>query len=133
MIPVHQTHDIIASFDRYLEPRGLHFEAVVIGGAALNLLGVVSRLTKDCDILFPEIPEEIAKASQTFAREVRGNGGDLADEWLNNGPASLQTQLLPGWENRLQTAFSGRAIRLRTLAREDLFMCEAICSLRSWH
>lgn len=86
---MHQTHDIIASFDCYLEPRGLLFDAVVIGGAALNLLGVVSRLTKDCDILFPEIPEEIAKTSQTFAREVRGNGGDLADEWLNNGPASL--------------------------------------------
>lgn len=60
------THDIMASFDRYLEARNLHFDAVVIGGAALNLLGVVSRPTKDCDILFPEIPKEIAKASQTF-------------------------------------------------------------------
>jgi hypothetical protein len=125
---MHQTHDIIAWFDRYLEARGLHFDAVVIGGAALNLLGVVSRLTKDCDILFPEIPKDIAKASQAFAGEVRGNGGDLADEWLNNGPASLQTQLLPGWDNRLQTAYSGRAIHLRTLAREDL-LCAKLFAL----
>src|SRR5215469_11395177 len=94
---MHRTHDIIALFDRYPEARSLHFDAVVIGGAALNLLGVVSRLTKDCDILFPEIPEEIANASKTFALEVRRNGGDLGDEWLNNGPASLQTQLPPGW------------------------------------
>lgn len=72
---MHQTRDIIAAFDAYLEARGLHLKAVVIGGAALNLLGVVSRLTKDCDILFPEISEEIAKAAQIFAREVRGNGG----------------------------------------------------------
>jgi hypothetical protein len=117
------THDIIAWFDRYLEARRLHFDGVVIGGAALNLLGVVSRL-----ILFPEIPVNVAKAAQAFAREVRGNGGDLADEWLNNGPASLQTQLPPGWDNRLQTAFSGRAIHLRTLAREDL-LCAKLFAL----
>jgi len=49
---------------------------VVIGGAALNLLGVVSRPTKDCDILFPEIPEEIAKAGKL-------SRGDLGGEWLN--------------------------------------------------
>jgi hypothetical protein len=125
---MHRTHDIITSFDRYLEERGMHFDAVVIGGAALNLLGVVSRLTKDCDILFPEIPEDIAKAAQTFAREIRGTGGDLADEWLNNGPASLQTQLPPGWNDRLQNAFSGRAIHLRTLAREDL-LCAKLFAL----
>lgn len=101
---------------------------MVIGGAALNLLGVVSRLTKDCDILFPEISEEIAKAAQSFAREVRGNGGDLDGEWLNNGPASLQRQLPAGWENRLQTAFSRRAIHLRTLAREDL-LCAKLFAL----
>ena len=126
--PMHRTHDIIAAFDAYLEERRLQFDAVVIGGAALNLLGVISRLTKDCDILFPEIPEAIAKASQTFAREVRGNGGDLGDEWLNSGPASLQRQLPPAWENRLQTAFSGRAIHLRTLAREDL-LCAKLFAL----
>jgi hypothetical protein len=75
---MHRTRDIIAAFDAYLEACGLHFDAVVIGGAALNLLGVVSRLTKDCDILFPEIPAEIAQASQTFACEVRGMAATLA-------------------------------------------------------
>lgn len=126
---MHRTLDTVALFDRYLEARGLRFDAVVIGGAALNLLGVVSRLTKDCDILFPEIPGEIAEASQGFAREVREKGGALVDEWFNNGPASLQTQLLPGWKNRLQTAFNGRAVRLRSLGREDLICAKlfALC------
>lgn len=77
---MHQTHHIIASCDRYLEARGLSFDGVVIGGAALSLLGVASRLTNDCDILLPEIPGEVAKASQTFAREVRASGGDLGDD-----------------------------------------------------
>jgi hypothetical protein len=30
---------IVAAFDRFLHERGLRFDAVVIGGTALNLLG----------------------------------------------------------------------------------------------
>jgi hypothetical protein len=110
----------LASFDRYLTERHLRFERVVIGGAALNLLGVVSRITKDCDILTPEIPKQIDEASRAFARQVRATGGTLQDEWFNSGPASLRDQLLPGWEGRLQAAFVGQAIHLHTLGREDL-------------
>jgi hypothetical protein len=51
--------DTIEAFDLFLRDRGLRFDAVVIGGAALSLLGVVSRPTKDIDILVPEIPQEI--------------------------------------------------------------------------
>jgi hypothetical protein len=64
---MHETKSILLAFDQYLAERRLQFDAVVIGGAALNLLGVVSRLTKDCDILYPEIPNEIAEASRGFA------------------------------------------------------------------
>lgn len=126
---MHRTSDILVSFDQYLAPRRLHFEGVVIGGAALNLLGVVSRLTKDCDILSPEIPkEEIAEESRAFAIQVRARGGALQDDWLNNGPATLRSQLLPGWEDRLQTVFSGRAITLRSLDRQDL-LCAKLFAL----
>ncbi len=55
------TRETLNRFDQYLSIRGLRFEAVAIGGAALNLLGVVSRQTKDCDILFPEIPGKSPK------------------------------------------------------------------------
>ena len=95
MIPNMDTYELLVSFDRYLAKRHLHFEAVTIGGAALNLLGVVSRLTKDCDILYPEIPRDIAEASRAFATEVRARGDTLQNDWLNNGPASLANQLLP--------------------------------------
>jgi hypothetical protein len=43
----------MTAFDAYLAPNGLSFQAVVIGGAALNLLGAVVRATKDCDVLDP--------------------------------------------------------------------------------
>src|SRR5215471_11808429 len=107
---MHRTSEILALFDQYLAERRLRFEGVVIGGAALNLLGVVSRLTKDCDILYPEIPREITLAARDFACQVRAEGGTLFDDWLNNGPASLRTQLPTGWEKRTQAAFAGEAL-----------------------
>jgi hypothetical protein len=61
-----ETQAIVLAFDQHLAERRLQFDAVVIGGAALNLLGVVSRLTKDCDIPHPEILNEIAEASRGF-------------------------------------------------------------------
>jgi hypothetical protein len=83
---MYETKSLLLAFDQYLAEGPLQFHAVVIGGAALNLLGVVSRLTKDCDILHPEIPNEIAEASRGFAIKVRAKGGTLQDNWLNNGP-----------------------------------------------
>ncbi len=62
-----------------------------------TLTSFSSRLTKDCDILYPEIPSDIAEASRAFAAEVRDRGDTLQDDWLNNGPASLANQLLPQW------------------------------------
>ena len=42
--------EVLTAFDGYLGKRALRLDAVVIGGTALNLLGIVSRPTKDCDI-----------------------------------------------------------------------------------
>jgi len=77
--------DTIEAFDLFLRDRGLRFDAVVIGGAALSLLGVLSRPTKDIDILVPEIPQEIHIAARAFAVEIRAAGEILQDDWLNNG------------------------------------------------
>ncbi len=121
--------EILTAFDRYLADRGLPLDAVVIGGAALNLLGVVSRPTRDCDILHPALPLAIADAARAFAAEVRASGEVLQDDWLNNGPASLAAQLPAGWPERLQTVFTGRALELRCLGCEDLLRSKrfALC------
>jgi hypothetical protein len=97
----------LASFDRFLVDLGLRFEAVIVSGAALYLLGVISRATKDCDVLWPGLPEEIVLAAKAFAEAMRQQGEPLADDWLNNGPASLVAQLPPDWRNHLQLAFDG--------------------------
>ena len=67
--------ETIAGFDLFLFGRDLSLEAVVIGGAALNLLGVVSRRTKDCDVLDPELPSPVIQTAHDYARDVRKKGG----------------------------------------------------------
>jgi hypothetical protein len=124
-----EPRQVLMSFDSFLAERGLRLEAIVIGGAALNLLGLVSRPTRDCDILHPQLPAAILDAARRFAVETRGRGEVLRDDWLNNGPASLTDVLPAGWQERLQPAFSGRALLLRSLGRQDLLKSKlfALC------
>ncbi|HVT14832.1 MAG TPA: DUF6036 family nucleotidyltransferase [Thermoanaerobaculia bacterium] len=121
--------ETLFAFDRYLAERALRFEGVVIGGAALYLLGVVMRPTRDCDILHPELPEEIRAAARAFAAAMRWEGEALEDDWLNNGPAALAKQLPEAWEKHVQTVFSGVALQLQSLGREDLLRAKlfALC------
>lgn len=106
---------IIAQFDEFLSQRGLHFEAVVIGGAALALLDVISRQTRDCDILDPIVPTDILAAANEFAIAMRQYGEILQDGWLNHEPASLSKLLPMGWRRDLQLVFKGQAIVLYSL------------------
>jgi hypothetical protein len=109
---------IIPEFDAFLATRGLTLRATVIGGAALQLLGIVARPTDDCDVLDPTPPSEILHAADDFARLHAEQG--LAPGWLNNGPASLLRSLPAAWNARLQSLYAGTALTLFTLSREDL-------------
>jgi hypothetical protein len=121
--------ETISAFDLFLTERGLTLDAVAIGGAALGLLGVIERETRDCDILYPALPEAIRRAAVAFAVETRHQGGELDDDWLNNGPSSLADALPPGWIHRVQMIFAGTALTLRCLGRSDLLMSKvfALC------
>jgi len=112
--------EVLIEFDQYLKTRELGFEAVVIGGAALALLGVISRETQDCDVLDPNIPQAVAQAAKDFAREISKKGHDLKKDWLNNGPESLKDVLPKDWQLRLEVLYFGKALSLHTLGRPDL-------------
>ena len=118
----------LTRFDAFLATRGLELDAVVIGGAALVLLGVVDRVTRDCDVLQPDLPLPIAEAAIAFAVETRKGGDELADDWLNNGPSALIKALEPGWEGRVVRLFTGRALRLSVPGRSDL-LCSKLWAL----
>lgn len=97
-----------------LQAAGLHYRIVAVGGAAMNLLGFVSRATTDVDILAfgaatpeagseirepPEpLPEQLLDAATAVAREM-----GLRADWLNTGPAGQwMTGLPPGLASRIQ-------------------------------
>lgn len=112
--------ETLRQFDAYLAKKGLSFDAVVIGGAALAILGTISRETQDCDVLSPKIPADIQKAAKDFSREISAKGEALKEDWLNNGPESLLDVLPKEWRARTQELFSGKALHLQTLGRPDL-------------
>ena len=119
----------IEAFDAWLADADLRLDAVVVGGSALALLGISDRQTRDVDVLHPELPEDIARAARAFALHLRGEGVDLGDDWLNNGPIQLADVLPEGWRHRLQVAFEGAAVTLTTLGRPDLLASKlfALC------
>lgn len=106
---------ILEKFDRFLDERNLSFEGVLVGGAALQLLGVTQRTTKDCDVLSPQISAEVSEAAIQFA-EKEG----LYKNWFNNGPASLIRDLPFGWDQTLVLVFAGKRLKLYSLSRLDL-------------
>jgi hypothetical protein len=128
MIPM-KPRETLTAFDHHLAAHRLRFRGVVVGGAALALLGLVARTTRDCDILDPAVPPDIQAAARAFAAERRRLGEILDDGWLNNGPADLARHLPHGWQERLVPAFRGRALELLTLGRADLLRSKlfALC------
>lgn len=108
-------------FDR-AEPAGL----VVCGGSSLIALGLVSRTTKDVDVLavrgeqgelLPSqpLPEAVTRA----AREIAGQL-DLLPNWLNGGPTDLLKWGLPvGFEERLTRRGYGRCLTVWHVSRLD--------------
>jgi hypothetical protein len=97
-----------------LERRGEVVAIVVVGGTALNLLGVVERYTRDVDVLalatprprgepdnvrapYP-LPSALLDAAATVARDLR-----LPPDWLNTAVgAQWQTALPPGLVDRIR-------------------------------
>lgn len=119
--------DVIKEFDLYLDSKNLEFNAIVIGGAALNIMDVTTRVTKDVDLIDPEIPEEIKKASVEFI--TAHPEFNLDKDWLNNGPISIIRDLPTDWRLRAVEIFKGKSIILSTLGRSDLLKTKlyALC------
>ena len=115
LLPIFDPNKIIPEFDRFLANRGEQLKAVVIGGAALTLLGIIDRGTRDVDLLEATIPDDIRLAAREFAEKH-----SLSRDWLNTGPSSLVRDLPADWSTNLQSIYSGKALELWTLSRIDL-------------
>jgi hypothetical protein len=107
---------IIKEFDRFLVKRGASFEGVAIGAGALNILGIIQRQTVDIDVITPEIPEQIKKFAEEFRLQMNSNGVEIIPGWFNNGPKQILDALEPGWRERSQKIYEGKAIILHSWA-----------------
>lgn len=110
---------VINDFDNYLVRKGLQFESIIVGGAALTILKVITRMTEDVDCIDPEIPEDIKIASVEFIQR-NPHYGLAPEKFLNIGPISLIKDLPEGWRSRTQVIFKGKALTFLTLSRLDL-------------
>lgn len=100
---------------------------VLIGGSALLALGIVSRTTRDADIIARvDIhsglvdPRPLSDALQSAARRV-ARELDLDEDWLNTGPADQLAAGLPtGFVERLTERRYGSHLTVYLPDRVDL-------------
>ncbi|TDB36921.1 MAG: hypothetical protein D9V44_10460 [Actinobacteria bacterium] len=106
-----------------------HIEICVIGGAALNAVGLITRPTKDVDVVAVgetsaqaltlsksrPLPQVLAQAAAAVAVEFQIEPG-----WINAGPADLIDHGLPeGFATRLVPRSYGSALTVHYAGRLD--------------
>lgn len=116
---------LLDALGEQLERSSVSYEVVVVGGSALLALGLVTRPTKDVDLvalrddsgLVPvsPLPAPLAAARDRVARDFQ-----LPTDWLNDGPASLLAFGLPeGFMERARREDHGPALTVWYASRFD--------------
>jgi hypothetical protein len=102
------------------------FEIVVCGGAAMIVLNLVSRPTRDVDVLAilkpklegtdePQLPSEVRRLVAEIGKEL-----DIKDDWLNFGPVRLlRLGVSPGLLERATRVRYGEFLTVRFVDRLD--------------
>jgi hypothetical protein len=99
-----------------LSDRNLHFEIVAIGGGGLMLLGMITRLTKDLDVVAlidkgDFISARLLPKPLMEAITEVGMALELGKNWINSGPTDLFSMGLPeGFAARMDTQRYGGLI-----------------------
>lgn len=137
--------DALSRVGELLAADGHEYAIVVLGGAALDLLRVVNRETRDVDILtfaeprpgkepsvdtIDQLPREMPEPLQRAARIVARDLG-LDSDWLNTESSlQLQAGLPPGLPARIQWKSYG-ALWVGPVHRYDLVFCKLFAAADS--
>ena len=99
----------LSTLGEVLTSRGVAVDIVAVGGGALSLLGLISRVTKDIDIVALMRDGHLVSA-KSLPPELEQGRDDVASalglpmDWLNSGPSQLLDFGLPdGFEKRMVT------------------------------
>jgi hypothetical protein len=113
------------ALEEQLRLAAVRFELVVIGGSALEALGLVQRGTKDVDVLALRGPTDLEPADPlpdtlTEARAQVARDFNLPPDWLNAGPADLLRLGLPeGFWGRVVSRDYGPSLTIHFAGRLD--------------
>lgn len=120
MLEARKLEEALTLLGAVLSDRGHHFAVVAVGGAGLQLIGIIDRPTRDIDLVAliegdqlvspgRDLPATLAEAVADVARVL-----DLDSTWMNSGPASLLDLGLPdGFRARLERrAYGGLELSL---------------------
>lgn len=138
---MHTRSDFEEAFRRlgqYLKAqRAADLRLVVVGGAALNLLGLLSRTTTDADVIAVEQDGELVAPDDlppVFLDGVAVVAASLQlpEDWLNTGP-SLQMRfgLPPGFRERL-TWLDFEPLHVGLASRRDLVALKLFAAADYW-
>jgi len=117
--------DLLRALGEQLAAHGESYTLAVVGGSALLALGLISRPTRDVDVLAivennelvsaQPLPAALLDAAHTVARDF-----GLSDEWLNPGPTSLLDLGLPdGFYEQAQHRIYGPGLEILFASRID--------------
>jgi hypothetical protein len=121
----------LTALSEQLELQGKHdVELVVCGGAALSILGLSQRTTRDIDAMAFMVASHAARQSlvkaefdDKFERAAAAVARDygLPEDWINCGPADqLDTGLPDGFQDRLISVRYGENLVVHYCSRTDL-------------
>ncbi len=113
---IKQTLKLLSS---YLEKKGLSRTFIICGGASLILQGIITRGTKDIDIVGPEI-DEVLKEAAVYVADQLG----LNPNWLNTEPKGLAKDMTPGWEKRIFEVYKSACLIVHSISREDMIFAK---------
>jgi hypothetical protein len=120
-----RAYTLLAALGDQLTLRDARYTLAVVGGSALLALGLVTRTTRDVDVLAilddgelvsaEPLPPSLLDAAQVVARDFA-----VPADWLNAGPASLLDFGLPeGFLQRAQHRQYGEALTVLFASRID--------------
>lgn len=120
-----EASQLLDALGEQLGSAGSSYELVIVGGSALLALGLITRPTKDVDVvalrsglgLRPAnpLPRPLLVARDRVARDFQ-----MPTDWLNDGPASLLSFGLPdGFLSRASRDDHGPALTVWYASRLD--------------
>ena len=127
--------DALAALGDLLSADGAQASVVVVGGAALIVLGYIDRVTQDVDVIAsrsdggtlvpPDLPDGVWRAARTVARDFELPSDwfntEVAAQWRGGLPPSLIGSLVWRRYGSLDVGFAGREalVALKLFAAVD--------------